>query len=133
MQANPIVSLVQPIVSIATVNEIKPNGNPKKQNPLSPTETTHTPKGNLKQAAACTATELRARAAPVVGTSFLLVILRRDYSRAFPRQARIACGNNFPFGKIREQDNTERIPKKRKTTSPPQTTHTPIGNLKNKI
>ena len=42
------------------------------------------------------------------GTSFLLVILRRDYSRAFPRQVRIAYGNNFPFGKIRKQANTER-------------------------
>ena len=42
------------------------------------------------------------------GTPFLLVILRRDYSRAFSRQARIACGNNFPFGKIRKQGNTER-------------------------
>ena len=73
-----------------------------------------------KQAAVCTATELRARAAPVVGTSFLPVILRRGYNRAFPRQARIACGNNYLTVKIRKQSkittrnhpHSERQPKK---------------------
>ena len=73
-----------------------------------------------KQAAACTATELRARTAPVVGTSFLFVISRRGYSRAFPRQARIACGNNYLTVKIRRKTkittrnhpHSERQPKK---------------------
>ena len=37
--------------------------------------------------------ELRARAAPVVGTSFLSVIIRRGYTRAFPRLVRIGFAN----------------------------------------
>ena len=98
----------------------------RKQSKITTRNHPHSERLPKKQAAVCTATELRARAAPVVGTTFLLVISRRGYSRAFPRQARIACGNNYPTVKIRKQSkittrnhpHSERLPKNKKSKTP---------------
>ena len=61
--------------------------------------------------------ELRARAAPVIGTSFLLVMLRRGYSRAFPDLPHWAgwslhaiVGASPPSGHFASQNNHPRSP-----------------------